>query len=41
MVNIDIDATLGRVSIVTRYPEDQGVDVSVDYRIRVPRRVLP
>jgi hypothetical protein len=39
-VDIDIDATLGRVNIVTRYPQDQGVDVSVDYRIRVPRRVL-
>jgi hypothetical protein len=40
LVNIDVDATLGRVNIVTRYPQDQGVDVSVDYRIRVPRRVL-
>jgi hypothetical protein len=40
LVNIDVDATLGRVNIVTHYPADQGVDVSVDYRIRVPRRVL-
>jgi hypothetical protein len=40
LVNIDVDAALGRVNIVTRYPADQGVDVSVDYRIRVPRRVL-
>jgi hypothetical protein len=40
LVNIDVDVTLGRVNIVTRYPSDQGVDVSVDYRIRVPRRVL-
>jgi len=40
LVNIDVDVTLGHVNIVTRYPQDQGVDVSVDYRIRVPRRVL-
>jgi Putative adhesin len=40
LVSIEVDATLGRVNIVTRYPQDQGVDVSVDYRIRVPRRVL-
>src|SRR5579864_3462519 len=40
LVNIDVDATLGHVNIVTKYPKDQGVDVSVDYRIRVPRRVL-
>jgi hypothetical protein len=40
LVNIDVESTLGRVSIVTRYPSDQGVDVSVDYRIRVPRRVM-
>jgi hypothetical protein len=40
LVNIDVESTLGRVNIVTRYPSDQGVDVSVDYHIRVPRRVL-
>jgi len=40
LVNIDVENTLGRVKIVTRYPSDQGVDVSVDYRIRVPRRAF-
>ena len=40
LVNIDVESTLGRVNIVTRYPPDQGVDVSVEYHIRVPRRVL-
>jgi hypothetical protein len=40
LVNIDVESALGRVNIVTRYPSDQGVDVSVDYHIRVPRRVL-
>jgi len=40
LVNIDVESRLGRVSIVTRYPSDQGVDVSVEYHIHVPRRVL-
>src|ERR1700722_1934064 len=40
LVNIDVESTMGRVNVFTRYPSDQGVDVSVEYHIRVPRRVL-
>jgi hypothetical protein len=38
-VRIDVDARPGSVSIETRYPQDEGVEVYVEYRIRVPRRV--
>ena len=38
-VRIDVSATPGRVAVETRYPQDDGVEVYVEYRIRVPRRV--
>jgi DUF4097 and DUF4098 domain-containing protein YvlB len=39
-VQVDIKPAAGRIEIETRYPADQGVDVSVEYLIRVPRRVI-
>lgn len=39
-VAIDVTATPARVTIATRYPEDKGVDVNVDYEVRVPYRSL-
>ena len=38
-VNITLDAAPGRVSVVTRYPEGSGVEVNVEFRVRVPARV--
>ncbi len=40
LVQIEIKPAADRVEIETRYPADQGVDVSVEYLIRVPRRVI-
>lgn len=39
LVSINVKSGAGRVDIDTQYPVDQGVDVSVQYRIMVPRRV--
>ncbi len=36
-VSIDVDAKPDALSISTRYPEDSGVEVAVDYVIHVPR----
>jgi len=38
-VRIDVSASPNRVAVETRYPQDDGVEVYVEYRIRVPRRV--
>lgn len=38
-VAIEIEATPGAVSVSTRYPQDEGVEVAVDYVIHVPRHV--
>jgi DUF4097 and DUF4098 domain-containing protein YvlB len=35
-VTIDVDAKLDSVSITTRYPQNEGVEVAVDYTIHVP-----
>ena len=35
-VSIDVDARKDVVSIVTRYPQNEGVEVAVDYTIHVP-----
>src|SRR5215471_13376509 len=35
-VSIDVDARPSGVSILTRYPQDEGVEVSVEYVIHVP-----
>jgi DUF4097 and DUF4098 domain-containing protein YvlB len=37
-VSIDVDSKPGSLSISTRYPQEEGVDVAVDYTIHVPRR---
>jgi len=39
-VQIAVDAQGDRVAIRTIYPKDDGIEVSVDYRVRVPYRVL-
>ena len=38
-VKIDVLAQAGGVAVRTIYPGGEGVDVSVEYRVRVPRRV--
>jgi hypothetical protein len=35
-VSIDVDAKPGAVSVATRYPQDEGVEVVVEYTIHVP-----
>jgi len=37
LVTIDIDAKPDALSISTRYPQEEGVEVAVDYVIHVPR----
>jgi len=37
-VSIDVDAKPGAVSISTHYPQNEGVEVVVEYKIRVPQR---
>ncbi len=39
-VQIEVEATGASVAVRTRYPQDAGVDVQVNYRVRVPYRVL-
>jgi hypothetical protein len=38
LVAIDIDVTQDGLSVSTRYPQEEGVEVAVDYIIHVPRR---
>lgn len=38
-VRITLDVTPGRVSVATHYPEGSGVEVNVEFRVRVPARV--
>ena len=40
LVGISVTATAGSVAVATRYPEGSGVDVNVDFQIRVPARVV-
>lgn len=40
LVGIDIDSEPGRLSISTVYPQGTDIEVSVDYTIHVPRRVV-
>src|SRR2546425_8229573 len=35
-VSIDVNANTGGVSIATRYPQNEGVEVAVEYTIHVP-----
>src|SRR5438270_5636805 len=36
LVSIDVDAKPGIVSVATRYPQNEGVEVAVEYTVRVP-----
>jgi DUF4097 and DUF4098 domain-containing protein YvlB len=36
-VQIEVEAAPSHLSVETLYPQDKGVEVSVEYRIRVPR----
>jgi hypothetical protein len=38
LVAIEVDATAEGLSVTTRYPQQEGVEVVVDYVIHVPRR---
>ncbi len=38
-VEISVDTRADRISVQTRYPHDEGVEVEVEYHIRVPQRV--
>ncbi len=35
-VHIDVNARPDAISVVTQYPQDEGVEVAVDYTIRLP-----
>jgi hypothetical protein len=39
-VTIEVNASPDAVSVATRYPQDEGVGVMVQYRIRVPQDCL-
>lgn len=39
-VSIEVNATPNAVSVNTRYPHDEGVEVMVQYRIRVPQNCV-
>src|SRR3984893_10329673 len=36
LVSIDVDAKPGAVSVSTHYPQNEGVEVAVEYTVRVP-----
>ena len=38
-VSIEVEARPDAVSVTTRYPQNEGVEVAVEYTIRVPHRV--
>ncbi len=38
LVSIDVDAKPGAVSVTTRYPQNEGVEVAVEYVVHVPHR---
>src|ERR1700689_5242678 len=37
LVSIDVDAKPGSVMVTTRYPQNEGVEVAVEYVVHVPR----
>jgi hypothetical protein len=37
LVSIEVDAKPGAVSVTTRYPQNEGVEVAVEYIVHVPR----
>src|SRR5467141_2427503 len=36
LVSIDVDAKPSAVSVSTRYPQNEGVEVAVEYKVHVP-----
>lgn len=36
LVSIDVDAKPGAISVATRYPQNEGVEVVVEYTVRLP-----
>ena len=36
LVSIDVDAKPGAVAVSTRYPQNEGVEVAVEYKVRIP-----
>ncbi len=40
LVKIEVESHPGEVNVHTRYPDGEGVEVAVEYHIRVPNRVL-
>src|SRR5438270_13066812 len=38
LVSIDVDAKPGVVSVATRYPQNEAVEVAVEYTVHVPDR---
>jgi hypothetical protein len=40
LVKIEVDSEPGQVSVRTKYPKGEGVEVAVEYHVRVPYRVL-
>src|ERR1700736_5094587 len=37
LVSIDVDARPDAISVTTRYPQNEGVEVAVEYTVHVPR----
>ena len=40
LVSIDVNSTPDNLSISTRYPQEEGVEVAVEYTVHVPRKTL-
>jgi len=40
MVSIDVNSSPDSLSISTRYPQEEGVEVAVEYTVHVPRHAL-
>src|SRR6201998_4081286 len=40
LVSIDVNSSPDSLSISTRYPSEEGVEVAVEYTVHVPRRTL-
>lgn len=38
LVSIDVDARSSAISVSTRYPQNEGVEVAVEYTVRVPNK---
>jgi hypothetical protein len=38
LVSIDVDARSGALSVSTRYPQNEGVEVVVEYTVRIPHK---